>query len=187
MSFGQNLPSNAGYHKTSGSHRTGMDVVFAIRGLLSFVAFTEFTNAVRCFFPFYDLKTESHVYATLFSGNLSLNQETQRTLSHTYGLFSTLIGLIIIHTAIFAHYRPLSSLACCSQVLKLFFLITEAFIFGSVATGGQHLIFPLVTASVSIAATILLLWLTSSSLDGCKDSEENGEILKKSRRLKKNK
>ena len=157
-----------------------MDVIFAIRGLLSFVAFTEFTNAVRCFCPLYDDKTKSHVYATLFSG-IRLDSDTERTLSHTYGLFSALIGLVIIHAAIFAHYRPLVTLASLSQLLKLIFLIFEAFIFGTIASG-QHLIFPIVCAVVSILATVLLLWLTS---EGSSSSDNDDDLLKKSKKLRK--
>jgi hypothetical protein len=36
-----------------------------------------------------------------------LDYSVERTLSHLYGLYCFINGLIIIHTAVFAHYRPL--------------------------------------------------------------------------------
>ena len=79
-----------------------MDPVFAIRGLLSFVAFSEWTTALRCLWPL--AEEQSYVNARLF-GNIKLEAEAERTLCHTYGLFSALVGLIIIHAAVYAHYR----------------------------------------------------------------------------------
>ena len=79
-----------------------MDVLFAIRGLLSFIAFSEFTTALRCLVPV--TEEDSYVNARLF-GNIKLEAEAERTLCHTFGLFSALVGLIIIHAAVFAHYR----------------------------------------------------------------------------------
>ena len=158
-----------------------MDLIFAIRGLLSFVAFTEFTNAIRCFWPLCEDREHSYVHAHLFSG-IHLAVEAERTLCHAYGLFSGLVGLVIIHAAIFAHYRPLVSLALCAESLKVFFLLIEAFIFGSV-TIGQHLIFPVITGFVTIFSTIGLLVLTS---DGLSSDDENLELVRKARKLRKN-
>ncbi len=46
-----------------------MDFLFAIRGLLSFVAFTEFTTAARCLLPYTvaEETQQSYVQARLFS------------------------------------------------------------------------------------------------------------------------
>jgi len=96
--------------------------------------------------------------------------------------FSGLVGLVIIHSAIFAHYRPLVSLALCAESLKVLFLLIEAFIFGSVSTG-QHLIFPVVTGFVTIISTIVLLVLTT---EGLLSDDENSELVKKARKLRKN-
>ena len=160
-----------------------MDLIFAIRGLLSFVAFTEFTNAIRCFWPLAEADREqSFIHAQLFSGIPELSVEAERTLCHAYGLFSGLVGLIIIHAAIFAHYRPLVSLALCAESLKLFFLLLEAFIFGSVSTG-LHLIFPVVTGFVTVFSAIGLLVLTS---DGLSSDDENLELVRRSKKLRKN-
>jgi len=153
-----------------------MDLIFAIRGLLSFVSFTEFTNAIRCFWP---LVEADRGYLWDIP---ELSVEAERTLCHAYGLFSGLVGLIIIHAAIFAHYRPLVSLALCAESLKLIFLLLEAFIFGSVSTG-QHLIFPVVTGFVTIFTAIGLLVLTT---DGLLGDDENLELVKRARKLRKN-
>lgn len=53
-----------------------MDPIFAIRGLLSFVSFTEFTNALRMFAP--------HTEEKLFF-SLKLEVDAERTLCHAYG------------------------------------------------------------------------------------------------------
>ena len=156
----------------------GMDLIFAVRGLLSFVAFTEFTSTIRCFWPLGD---DSYIQEQLFSG-IKLASEAERTLSHTYGLFSGLVGLVIIHTAIFAHYRPLITLALSAELLKISFLVLEILVFGSIKAG-QHLVFPVVTGVVTIISCIGLLFLTS---DGTLDDHENLDLVKRARKLRKN-
>ena len=154
----------------------GMDLIFAIRGLLSFVAFTEFTCAIRCLWP---LGEDSYIQEQLFSG-IKL-AEAERTLCHTYGLFSALVGLVIVHAAIFAHHRPLVTLALSAESLKVTFLILEAFVFGSVARGHQ-LIFPVVTGLVTVLASCGLLFLTS---EGLSIDDENRELVKRARKVRK--
>lgn len=56
-----------------------MDPIFAIRGLLSFVSFTEFTNALRMFVPHSEEKGNE-----LFTG-IKLDYAAERTLCHAYG------------------------------------------------------------------------------------------------------
>ena len=75
------------------------------------------------------------------------------------------------------------SLALSAITLKLLFLISEAFIFGSVPTG-QHLIFPLVTGVVSAGVTIALLFITSNG--PTEDDAEDLDFPKK-RKQRKNK
>ena len=81
--------------------------------------------------------------------------------------------------------RPLVSLALSAISLKLLFLISEAFIFGSVPTG-QHLIFPVVTGVVSACVTIALLFLTTNDSPSSAEEKEDLDYLKK-RKQRKNK
>ena len=86
-------------------------------------------------------------------------------------------------------FRPLLSLALNALVLKLLFIVIEAFVFGSIPTG-QHLIFPLVTGVVSIIVTIALLVLTSSNGNSSVDDSEDSPDLShraKQRKQRKNK
>lgn len=161
-----------------------MDLLFAIRGLLSFVAFTEATTALRCLIPFSVSETEQ---AQCLFSEPHRDLDAERTLRHTYGLFSALVGIVIIHAAIFAHYRPIGYLALSVISVKVLFLLVETFIFGSIAPG-QHLIFPLVTGFVTIAVTFILPFVTGDavSLSGDHDdSDKSGELAKKVRRLRK--
>lgn len=94
-----------------------------------------------------------------------------------------MVGLVIIQAAFFAHYRPLVALALCAESFKVIFLVSEAFIFGSIPTGHQ-LIFPVVTGIVTILSTALLLFLTADRLS---DEDENEELARAKRKLRKNK
>jgi hypothetical protein len=159
-----------------------VDLLFAIRGLLSFVAFTEFTTALRCLMPYTvaEESDQSYVQARLFS-EVKLGLEAERTLCHTYGLLSALVGLVVVHAAVFSHYYPLVTLAVCALSLKVLFILAETFIFGSIAAG-QHLIFPLVAGLVSIVVSIALLFVTG---DCSFYSDENAELVKRVRRMPK--
>lgn len=162
-----------------------MDVLFAIRGLLSFVAFTESTTALRCLLPYSVSEEQAQCLFTEPHRDLAV----ERTLRHTYGLFSALVGIVIIHAAIFAHYRPIVNIALIVVSVKVLFLLAETFVFGSIASG-QHLIFPLVTGFVTIAATLLLPFVTGDAVfsGGEKnDCDESSELAKQARRLRKTK
>ena len=69
-----------------------MDILFAARGLLSFIAFTEFTASLRCLLPYEvyeggeNQDPKSFIQARLFN-KVHLNFEAERVLCHTYGLF----------------------------------------------------------------------------------------------------
>ena len=93
-----------------------MDLLFAARGLLSFIAFTEFTASLRCLLPYTvaDEVAQTYIQARLFS-KIELTIDAERVLCHTYGLFCALAGVIVLYAAIYAHYkvRP------CSRVRAL--------------------------------------------------------------------
>ena len=107
-----------------------MDLLFAARGLLSFIAFTEFTASLRCLLPYEVSEGEdqdqsspkSFIQARLFN-KVHLNFEAERVLCHTYGLFCAICGVIILYAAVYAHYKPLANLASVTIGLKLFFIL----------------------------------------------------------------
>ena len=103
-----------------------LDVLFAIRGLLAFISFTEFTTSGRCFIPV-NLPEENGTYVqTKIFSEVSLScdaaktleaggggsgggdqsfSEAERIVSHTFGLYCLLNGLVVLHLAIYIHYR----------------------------------------------------------------------------------
>ena len=94
-----------------------LDFLFAIRGLLAFISFTEFTTSGRCFLPV-NLPEENGTYvqSKIFSEvDLSCEEakkeggqsfsEPERIVSHTFGLYCLLNGLVVLHLAIYIHYR----------------------------------------------------------------------------------
>ncbi len=108
-----------------------VDRLSALRGLLAFVAFTELTAFVRCFFAFAgdDLLGLTYVGHRLFSLP-DLSPEARQVLSHSFGAWCLLNSLVLGHLAVFAHYRPLVSLAASAVTLKLGFLLVHSFGFG---------------------------------------------------------
>jgi len=137
-----------------------LDLLFAIRGLLSFVAFTEFTNAGRCLLPipYYsgnninsDLSSgATYIQARLFD-NIKLEVASELVLSQVYGLYCALNALILVHVAIFAHHRPLISLGFWALLLKFLFYITQAFYFKTISSL-PNLMFPMLSCLVSLVA-----------------------------------
>ena len=106
-----------------------MDALFAARGLLSFIAFTEFTASLRCLLPYTVAEEENQTYiqARLFSA-IKLNLEAElveRVLCHTYGIFCALVGTIVLYAAIYAHYKPIANLASLGLGLKLLFILAQ--------------------------------------------------------------
>ena len=134
-----------------------LDVLSALRGLLSFVALTEFTNALRCFLRFdpdSNSGSISYIQSKLFSGTL-LDDTSAKLVSDVFGLYCVLNGLVLIHLAIFSNYRPLMSLSACVLTTKLIFLTVHAFWFGTI-TVGRELVFPLMACVVSLVAVLVM-------------------------------
>ncbi|XP_071748471.1 uncharacterized protein [Lepeophtheirus salmonis] len=155
-----------------------VDVLFAIRGLLSFISFTEFTTAGRAIFSLPGIENGGYIDSKLFSG-VELSIKAEKTLGHLYGIYSILNGLIIIYSAIYSHYKPVVTLAAASLFVKILFLSTEAFIFGSIVPD-QNLIFPLISSFVALGATLALPFIIGGGGEGGLfwSSEENEDILR---------
>eukprot|EP00096_Caligus_rogercresseyi_P002428 TRINITY_DN14557_c0_g1_i1.p1 TRINITY_DN14557_c0_g1~~TRINITY_DN14557_c0_g1_i1.p1 ORF type:complete len:165 (-),score=51.18 TRINITY_DN14557_c0_g1_i1:407-901(-) len=151
-----------------------MNVLFAIRGLLAFVSFTEFTSAGRALLPL-ESYGGSYVDSKLFKG-LEPSVQHSRTLSHLVALFYTLIGLILLCTSIYSHYKPLAFLSAAGLSLKLFFLLGEAFLFGSILPDG-NLIFPVLASVLALGASLAIPFVVEES--SLWAAEENIELLRK--------
>ena len=82
--------------------------------------------------------------------------------------------------------KPLSHLASFAIGLKLLFILAETFIFASVGIG-QDLIFPIVTGVVGLIVTLSLPVLAGGYSIFCEDDDENSELVKHARRLRKTK
>lgn len=152
-----------------------IDVLFAVRGLLAFVAFTEWTNVLRCV-----IFDPDYLLAQLFTG-LDTPQNASgdliRLVSHLYGLFSLLNGLVLAHLAVYAHYRPLVSLALSSVGVKLVWLLAHLWVWPSIRPSPE-LLFPLVSCGVTIVAVVLVPLATSDTPFWGGD-DENRELLRK--------
>ena len=97
-----------------------LDFLFALRGLLAFVAFTEFITAARCLIPLPDdtPQTASFVQSKIFS-LVPLDHRSDRIISHLYAYISFANALVLSHLAVFSHYRPLVSLSFSALSLKV--------------------------------------------------------------------
>ena len=148
----------------------GRNALFAIRGVLTFVAFTEIAAATRCLLPV-DLPDDrergglTYIRAKVFNGltlphGLATDDQPpiERVLGHLFGLYSMLNGLVLLHLAIYVHYRPLVSLALISLTTKLFFYLSQAWL-GTIV-GAPNLVFPVVTCIVSMAVTTAVPFVT---------------------------
>ena len=133
--------------------------LFAVRGVLTFVAFTEFITSARCLLPSIP-EDQTYVQSKVFNlVDLHPDPVVERALCHVYGLYSLLNGLIILHLSVFIHYRPFIGLAIITLTLKLLFFLLQSLWFGTIS-GAPNLVFPIVTCFVSILATLAVPFLT---------------------------
>lgn len=148
-----------------------LDPLWAIRGLLSFAAFTEFVAAVRCVLPV-GLPAErdtgtTYVLDKVFSALPAISEHYKQAVvpldlvSHTYGLYCLLNALIIGHAAVFAHYLPLVCLCVCAIALKLAFLAVHSIVIGSIAVD-HKLIGPCVLGVASLLSALAIPWVTGN-------------------------
>jgi len=185
------------YTRPSFLEDMALDLLFAIRGLLSFVAFTEFTNAGRCLLPIQYYSDSainggvqssgaSYIQARLFN-EINLELASERVLSQVYGLYCALNAVVILHVAIFVHHRPIISLGFWVLLLKLLFYVSQAFYFKTI-TSLPNLMFPLVSCLVSLVATVLIPYALNDGqffFTSENTSDENSELLRQMRFAKK--
>jgi len=145
------------------------NALFAIRGVLAFVAFTEVSTSVRCLLPFGTDERElgqGYVRAKVFN-QLHLPQDSQsaqvieRTFSHVFGLYCLLNGLILFHLAVYIHKRPLTYLAVAALCAKLLFFAAHSPLGYGTITGAPNLVFPTISAAVSLVAAICVPIVTA--------------------------
>ena len=155
-----------------------LDFLFALRGLLAFVAFTEFITAARCLLPLPDdtPQTASFVQSKIFS-LVPLDHRSDRIISHLYAYISFANALVLSHLAVFSHYRPLVSLSFSSLSLKvtcqharllhwfmntflllllqLIFIFSHVVLFGTVRAD-HNLISPVLSSVAALVAVIFM-------------------------------
>jgi hypothetical protein len=131
-----------------------LDFLFALRGLLAFIAFTEITTAARCVLPLPlpDETDGSYVQTKLFSLT-PLDASSDRIIGHLFGLATALNALVLVHLAVFSHYRPLASLAFTSVAAKISFVAAHTLWFKTIAAD-HRLIFPVISCFVTLAAIV---------------------------------
>lgn len=168
-----------------------IDVLFAIRGLLSFLSFTELTTAARAVLNLseshFDANATSaassdplggYVSTKLFSlASPKLDGDADAIVSHVFGAFCLLHGLVLLHLAVYTHFRPLVSLALSSTLIKLLLYAVHVLWKGTVARD-HHLIFPIVSSLFALAAIALVPFCTNEGVIAW-GADENKELLKK--------
>lgn len=166
-----------------------LDFLFALRGLLAFVAFTEFINAARCLIPLPDdtPQTASFVQSKIFS-LVPLDHRSDRIISHLYAYISFANALVLSHLAVFSHYRPLVSLSFSSLALKLIFIFSHVVLFGTVRAD-HNLISPVISSVVALVAVICMPFVapeeqvlippTARTRRRCNYDDENEELAMK--------
>ncbi len=146
---------------------SSLDPLFAVRGVLAFVAFTELTACVRSL----------HEGVAGRQSALFTLREDSLALSHCYGFLCLQTALVLTHLAVCPHYRPLVSLSASALCLRLAFLLSHALVFGTVALD-QVLIFPLVSLTVALLSTLLVPAITAGDFWSWGE-DENAELLRK--------
>lgn len=122
--------------------------------------------------------------ARLFN-EINLEADSERALSQVYGLYCMLNGLVIIHLAIFAHYRPIISLAFSAVLLKFIFYISQAFYFQTI-TNLHNLVFPIVSCVVSLFAIAAIPYvLNDGQFFTSTTTDENMELFRQMKLAKK--
>ncbi len=147
-----------------------LDALSAVRGLLAFVSFTELVTAARCVLPFLPTSPAGNVVGRIFSLTDDGGQAA-RVLSLVYGLYCFLNGLIVLHLAVFAHYRPLASLGVAALCAKLILILTR---FKTI----DDLIFELVSCLLALAAALAIPVLCAAQEAAGTGDDENTQLLR---------
>ena len=153
-----------------------LDLLFALRGLLSFVAFSEAVLCVRCLLPLPTQSGDTTFIQTKVFGQADLiTNDAISIISHLYATLNLLSALLVLHLAIYSHHRPLVWPAFCCVGLKASLLILHTFVYKYIPLD-QQLVFPLISAAVAIVSVLLVPVATREGLPF--QGDENKEILK---------
>ncbi|XP_059468836.1 ergosterol biosynthetic protein 28 homolog [Neocloeon triangulifer] len=118
----------------------GEKLMYAFRGWIAFVAFMDLGTAFRCFI---DKRTflDDVIVVGANATNQAAAGDQDPALTRIIGAYAIMKAVILIHCALFIHYRPLISLTIFSLILTLMVHLTECFIFQT-APFGFYVIFP---------------------------------------------
>ena len=140
-----------------------IDLLFAIRGILAFAAFTELTTSFRCALGIVlPEENGSYVSSKLFSlSDLVASEDADRIVGHLFGLVCFINASALIHLAVFSHCRPLISLAASTAASKLLLIFLHLVVFRTVSAD-HNLIFPLVTGILTLLAILSVPFVAGS-------------------------
>jgi len=170
-----------------------LSLVYAVRGFIAFIAFIEFVNALRSFTSGWFVEPEdvlkiSFVQTKIFT-QTELSKGSEVIISQLFGLYSFLNSSILIATAIFVHYRALVGLSVLVLLLKLFFYVSQGFIYKTISLASSFQV-PVLFTLCGLSGLICILCLLESDFTRySSSSSENDDLLKqmkfpKSRRAK---
>ncbi|KAF4532828.1 hypothetical protein B566_EDAN002679 [Ephemera danica] len=149
-------------------------LVYAFRGWIAFVAFMDLGTAVRCF-----IEKRTFLDDAVFLANSTENvNQDPAALPRVLGAYSVLKATILVHCALFIHYRPIISIAIFSLVITLIIHTSECFYFQT-APFGFYVIFPgLINTLTLIGLATIPRYL--QNVDGLMQTaaDENSELLR---------
>jgi hypothetical protein len=159
-----------------------LDWLLAVRGLLAFIAFTEWTAALRCVFGPVETGSSSadkdFVSQQLFANAaLDANSPARLVVGHAYALSCVITGLVVAFLAVFTHYKPIQALAVSVTASKLLFLLSHLFLYKTIS--GEAVVFQVIACVVALLVSSLITLFVDDLGKLRGDGDENTELLRR--------
>ncbi|KAJ8966422.1 hypothetical protein NQ317_001044 [Molorchus minor] len=142
--------------------------IYAFRGWIAFVAFVDLGTAVRSY-----IEKRSFLSKTISDVDEYIDEEY--TTSRILGLYSILKALVLIHSTLYIHYKPVVSMGVCSLAVSSNTLFHETIYFRA-ATLNFYVVFPCILNVITLAGLLYIphffkLWETQ-----IENSNENAQL-----------
>ncbi|XP_065339460.1 uncharacterized protein LOC135939161 [Cloeon dipterum] len=157
----------------------GEKLMYAFRGWIAFVAFMDLGTAFRCFIDKRTFLDDAIVVGANNTNQQATTGEQDPALARIVGAYAIMKAVILIHCALFIHYRPLISVAIFSLILTVLVHLTECFLFQT-APFGFYVIFPGLLNMITLIGLSLApryLHRVDELVKSCGE-DENAELLR---------
>lgn len=163
---------------------TTLNKVFAVRGLLAFLAFIELVNSFRSLLPSlftlpHERVSESFIQNKIFN-LLDLSSDTQDLVGTLFGFYSLLNAIVLSHSALQLHHHHMVSLAVLTLSTKTVFLLSSH-------RHTSSLTIPLLLTTATLAGLLLLLLSNYIHHTPGSSASENEMLLRAMKKSVKNK